>query len=191
MKVKPGFILFLIVLIIILSIQNISLMLNMQGLEMRLLDLEIYIQDQIQQTKAILICIRKTNPNLAADKAAAIAAAIITSARGNGLDPALLASVARIESSFRIGAVSRANARGLLQVRPRTFNEVHDGNIDDWRDNIEAGARYLRRLIQRFDGDLRLALAAYNCGPSRPPEQILRISGGYADAVLDGLTIRS
>lgn len=75
-------------------------------------------------------------------------------------DPVLIATVIAIESEFRIDAVSPAGARGLMQLTPE--------KLDDWMDvskNIQVGASYLKEQLDRF-GDLDLAIAAYNAGPT-------------------------
>ncbi|MGQ9556452.1 MAG: lytic transglycosylase domain-containing protein [Desulfurispora sp.] len=81
------------------------------------------------------------------------------------LDPALLKAVARAESSFDPQAVSPAGAAGLMQLMPATARALGVTDVFDPRQNILAGARYLRQLLDRFAGDLPLALAAYNAGP--------------------------
>lgn len=84
------------------------------------------------------------------------------------LEPALLRAVIRVESAFNHRAVSRAGATGLMQIMPMTAAELGKPQALDHRNpraNILTGAHYLRSLIDRFRGDLRLAVAAYNAGP--------------------------
>lgn len=92
---------------------------------------------------------------------------IFRAARRHGLDSLLVASLVEAESSFRPGAVSSAGAVGLMQVMPRTGSFVHGGAVDlgDPHINLDVGVRYLRELLEIYDGDLELALAAYNAGP--------------------------
>ena len=82
----------------------------------------------------------------------------------NGLDPCLIVSVMRAESGFNRMAVSPKGASGLMQLMPATAERFGVKNIFDPRENILAGARYLRWLLDRFSGDVRLALAGYNAG---------------------------
>jgi soluble lytic murein transglycosylase-like protein len=68
------------------------------------------------------------------------------------------------ESSFKLRAISPKGARGLMQLMPMTAARFGVTNIFDPRQNIEGGARYLRFLLDRFNGDLSLTLAGYNAG---------------------------
>jgi len=85
----------------------------------------------------------------------------------HGLDETLLASVIAAESNFNPRAVSPRQARGLMQLLPDTAARYAVTNIFDPAQNIDAGARYLRELLERYHQDLALALAAYNAGPQR------------------------
>jgi soluble lytic murein transglycosylase-like protein len=76
----------------------------------------------------------------------------------------LIAAIIEIESQFNPRAVSRRGARGLMQLMPATAARLGVGNPFDPRENIEGGVRHLRRLLDRFDNDLPLALAAYHAG---------------------------
>jgi len=85
-------------------------------------------------------------------------------ARETKLDSALISSVIRAESNGNPGAVSRAGAKGLMQLIDATAQELKVRDPFDPRENIRAGSRYLKQMIDRF-GDLKQALAAYNAGP--------------------------
>jgi soluble lytic murein transglycosylase-like protein len=80
------------------------------------------------------------------------------------LEPALIKAVALVESGFNPGAVSPKGAKGLMQLMPATARSYGVRNIHDPYENLRAGANHLRRLLDEFDGDLTLALAAYNAG---------------------------
>jgi soluble lytic murein transglycosylase-like protein len=82
------------------------------------------------------------------------------------LSPALIEALVWQESRWRAQAISPKGARGLAQLMPGTAREL-GVNADDPFANLEGGARYLREQLDRFDGDIEKALAAYNAGPGR------------------------
>ena len=97
---------------------------------------------------------------------AAYSAKVAELAARYDLSPALIEALVWQESRWRANAVSPAGARGLAQLMPGTAREL-GVNPDDPYANLEGGARYLRAQLDRFDGNLEKALAAYNAGPGR------------------------
>jgi hypothetical protein len=93
-------------------------------------------------------------------------AEIYQAAKRHSLNPQIVAAVVRAESAFDRGAVSPKGARGLMQLMPATARRFGVGGheIHDPVKNLDAGSRYLRWLLDHFDGDLLKALAAYNAG---------------------------
>lgn len=89
---------------------------------------------------------------------------IFEAAWQNDLDPNLLRAVIHAESAFNPAAISPKGARGLMQLMPGTARELGVKNSYFPRDNIYGGAKYLSTLLERFRGNLKLALAAYNAG---------------------------
>lgn len=81
------------------------------------------------------------------------------------LPPGLIKAVIRAESNFQVSAVSHAGAKGLMQLMPATAKDMGVTDIFDIEQNIDGGAKYLSRMLDRFGGNVRKALAAYNAGP--------------------------
>jgi hypothetical protein len=91
--------------------------------------------------------------------------AVESTSRAHGLDPHLVDLVIRMESGYDPFAVSARGARGVMQLMPETALLYGVRNVFDPIENLRAGVRYLRDLLDRFHSDLALALAAYNAGP--------------------------
>jgi soluble lytic murein transglycosylase-like protein len=89
---------------------------------------------------------------------------IRAAAARHGLAPELVESVIRVESNFNARAVSPKGACGLMQLMPATAAMLGVRNVFDVRENIEGGVRHLRHLLDRYSGNLEIALAAYNAG---------------------------
>jgi soluble lytic murein transglycosylase-like protein len=101
---------------------------------------------------------------------------IDSAATKHQVEPKLLRGVIEQESGFRACAISAKGAKGLMQLMPATVEQFKVDDVFDPKQNIEAGATYLRQLMDKYKGDIKLALAAYNAGPTTVDQ-----SGGIPD----------
>jgi soluble lytic murein transglycosylase-like protein len=106
----------------------------------------------------------KSAANPPTEKWSGYRAIIVQEAARHGIAASLLHAVIAVESAFDPGAVSRRGAGGLMQLMPETAKRYGVANVFDPADNVRAGAQYLAYLLDRFDNNLSLALAAYNAG---------------------------
>jgi hypothetical protein len=119
----------------------------------------------------------------------AIEKAVLDAAAQYQLSPKLIKGVIKAESNYDVNAVSSAGAQGLMQLMPGTAKDMGVKNPFDIKQNIDGGTRYLKKMMDMFDGNVRQALSAYNAGP----ETVKRYNGNvpysetrqYVDRVMD------
>jgi soluble lytic murein transglycosylase-like protein len=126
--------------------------------------------------ETILRVVRQHRRSSSDEWCSRLADAVYEEARRADVDPLLVASIVARESSFRSRAVSQAGAVGLMQIRPFVAEDVATSEALDWNGvetlhdpaiNVRLGVSYYKQLLARFGGDERMALTAYNVGPTR------------------------
>lgn len=113
------------------------------------------------------------SPVVASEPAPGLAHEIETMARRYGVDERLVEAIVQVESGGNPRAVSPKGAQGLMQLMPARASTLGVADVFDPRANLDGGVRHLRDLLLRYDGNVRLALAAYNAG-----EEAVRLHGG-------------
>jgi soluble lytic murein transglycosylase-like protein len=111
--------------------------------------------------------VSRANPACTPTPAVELEPLIASTAEEQGLAQKLLRSVVETESGFNPCAISPKGALGLMQLMPSTVEQFQVADPFDPKENLAAGARFLRSLLDRYGGDLKLALGAYNAGPVR------------------------
>lgn len=144
---------------------------------------------RLQLERANAIIDYSTHYNIAAD----LSAAVYDIALSEGVDPGLAFRLVRTESAFNPNAKSKAGAVGYTQVLPSTARLYEPGltnkQLFDRSTNLRLGFRYLRDLLERYDGNLRLALLAYNRGPGKVQELLdagRDPQNGYSTTIMRG-----
>ena len=124
-----------------------------------------------------------------------IAPLIESNAKSQQLTPELLRAVMEQESGYRPCAVSRKGAQGLMQLMPTTAQDFGVTDIFDPKQNVAAGTKLLKQLVDKYNGDLSKALAAYNAGASTVDQAggvpDIQETKEYVDAVLKKLALKS
>jgi soluble lytic murein transglycosylase-like protein len=133
----------------------------------------------------------ESEPEPACDPIPAVDPIIEGAAKAEKVQPELLRAVIQQESRFYPCAVSQHGAKGLMQLMPDTISLLGVKDPFDSKQNIEAGAKYLKQMIDRYKGDLAKALGAYNAGPATVDESNgvpdIPETRNYVDAILQSL----
>jgi len=125
---------------------------------------ETYLQRN-SSTSPILPLSQNQKSQVSGNNAESFKNMIETAASKYGVDANLVKAVVQTESNFDAKAVSPAGAKGLMQLMPGTANELGVQDALDPTQNLDGGVHYLRRMLDAYDGNVSMALAAYNAGP--------------------------
>ncbi|HUK18627.1 MAG TPA: lytic transglycosylase domain-containing protein [Bryobacteraceae bacterium] len=123
-----------------------------------------------------------------------VAPLIDSAAKANAVEPKLIRAVMEQESGLRPCAISAKGAQGLMQLMPETAQELQVQDAFDPAQNVQAGAKYLKQLLDKYGGDVAQALAAYNAGPNTVDQSggvpDIPETRGYVDSILEKLGIK-
>ena len=118
-------------------------------------------QESVQSANARIVAANSHGHQASPEE---IDSSIVMAAARHNVDPNLVRAVVKVESNFNSNAVSRKGAMGLMQLMPSTARSLNLKNPFDAEQNVDAGVRHLKQLLESYGGDVKLTLAAYNAG---------------------------
>ena len=168
--ISIGFIRFSFVAVMIFGIFIVSTRMNQQHHtpeNTHVYDVPVVASQSLKNNTPLKQADKNTNADCNKEVECILHPIIIKAASRHQIDPALIKAIIMAESGYKIRAISKRGAKGLMQLMPGTAQALGVTDVFNPKENISGGVRYFKQLVNQFDGNIKLALAAYNAGSKK------------------------